>query len=511
MVRVVWLRMGSRLLRIVLSGSIIALVLMLAPPTLAQGATGRFFPQTGYSIEDPQFLDYYDHRGGLRAFGYPVSRKFTFLGFPVQVFQRSVMQKFPDGHVALLNLLDNGLFPYTEVNGARFPGVDPALVATAPAVGSPGYNQSILTWIGSNTPDRWNGLPVVFYHSFLSTISPSDVFSTSATQSSLLSGFDLEIWGVPTSHPALDPHNTQFVYQRFQRGILHYDGKSNATQGILLADYFKSVLMAENLPPDLASQARPSGYFGQYNPLKPGWVDQPGKLPNTDLTRAFEPAPVIVLDPGHGGAEVGTSYTFPDGYILREKDLTLAVATKVAAILRPGGYTVLQTRTTDSWVDSGRKDVTGDGHVDLSDDLQMRVDLANSAHATLFLSIHFNGYEDTPMSGTTSYYDDARPFSHRSEYFAELMDREMVNALQGIGYHAVNRGVQTDGQAVGKGSHFYVLGPDATRPIQMPGVLEEGLFLTNPADAALLRNPHTLDVLAQAYAKAIVDYYPSPR
>ena len=485
-----------------------AILLSTIPlPRPAQAATRRYFPQTGFSIEDPHFLDFFDRRGGVRTFGYPVSREFKFLGFPVQIFQRAVMQRFPDGRVQLLNLLDTGLFPYTQVNGAVFPAVDPKLTATAPVVNSPGYSGAILKWISKIAPDRWNGIPVAFHQTFISTVSPQDAYPTGRANPSLLTGFDLEIWGIPTSRPAFDPHNSKFVYQRFQRGILHYDKSTGTTQGILLADYFKSILMGDDLPPDLLSQARTSPFFAQYNPFKPGWVDRPNTLPNTDLTRAFEPTPLIVLDPGHGGKEIGTSHTFPDGTVLSEKDLNLAVANRTAAILRQAGFAVIQTRTTDSWVDASMRDVDGDGVVNLADDLQARVDIANNAHATLFLSIHFNGCDNPNIRGTTVYYDAARPFYLRSEYFASLLDRETVAALQRLGYSDVNLGVQTDSQAVGQGSHFYVLGPDAKRPSAMPGALVEGLFLTNAQDAQVLRNPRAVDALAMAYARAVELYY----
>jgi hypothetical protein len=68
----------------------------------------------------------------------------------------------------------------------------------------------------------------------MSTVSASDVFPNSKPTQNI-TGFDLEVWGVPTSQPAVDPHNTKFVYQRFQRGILHYDQTAGSTQGILLA------------------------------------------------------------------------------------------------------------------------------------------------------------------------------------------------------------------------------------------------------------------------------------
>ena len=66
----------------------------------------RFFAQTGYRIADDGFWNYFSHRGGVRTFGYPVSRRFVLEGFPVQVFQRAVLQQAADGSVRPLNLLD---------------------------------------------------------------------------------------------------------------------------------------------------------------------------------------------------------------------------------------------------------------------------------------------------------------------------------------------------------------------------------------------------------------------
>jgi hypothetical protein len=266
------------------------LVVALGVPGPVRAASPRAFPQTGFTIDDPRFQDYFDARGGVRTFGYPVSREFTFRGFPVQVFQRAIMQRFADGSVGLLNLLDSGLFPYTQVNGATFPADDPALLASTPAVGAPDYANAILAWIGRISPDSWNGQPVGFHQEFLSTVSASDAFAGGHSSPSLLAGFDLEMWGAPTSRPAYDPNNHQFVYQRFQRGIMHYDAGCSCTQGILLADYFKSILIGANLPPDLLAAARTSPYFGQYNASQPGWLARPDDLPGTDLTRAFEPS-----------------------------------------------------------------------------------------------------------------------------------------------------------------------------------------------------------------------------
>ncbi|HEY8743779.1 MAG TPA: hypothetical protein VIU62_11805, partial [Chloroflexota bacterium] len=52
----------------------------------------RYFAPTGYRIDNDAFWSYFQARGGLATFGYPVSRSFNLLGFPTQLFQRQAMQ-----------------------------------------------------------------------------------------------------------------------------------------------------------------------------------------------------------------------------------------------------------------------------------------------------------------------------------------------------------------------------------------------------------------------------------
>ena len=56
-----------------------------------QRSDPRFFPETNFSIPDDRFWDYFQKRGGVRTFGYPVSRPFIFHGTLVQFFQRGIM------------------------------------------------------------------------------------------------------------------------------------------------------------------------------------------------------------------------------------------------------------------------------------------------------------------------------------------------------------------------------------------------------------------------------------
>jgi hypothetical protein len=104
----------------------------------------------------------------------------------------------------------------------------------------------------------------------------------------ILGLLDLEVWGAPISRPLADPSNPNFIYQRFQRGILHYAATSRVTRAILLADSFKSILTGQNLPADVQQQASESRFYAQYAPGQPGWLARPADLQATALTFAFE-------------------------------------------------------------------------------------------------------------------------------------------------------------------------------------------------------------------------------
>jgi hypothetical protein len=214
-----------------------------------------------------------------------VSRTFRFQGFTVQFFQRRIIQLDEDGSPRLLNVLDPGLLPYSNFNGAALPAFDGSLVGLAPA---PTDGAAILDFVRSQTVDSFQDLPVGFKQTFWNTVSGSTAFP-SGGNAGLLPGFDLEMWGLPTSQPAVDPNNHNVVYQRFQRGVMSYDASCGCTQGVLLADYLKSVLTGTNLPGDLATEAQSSPLLRQYDPSQPGWVHNPAQLAGTDLTNAFTP------------------------------------------------------------------------------------------------------------------------------------------------------------------------------------------------------------------------------
>ena len=277
-----------------MAASIGALLLvgLSAQPSEGEAApalqSGRYFPETGFTVSNDRFWDFFQKRGGLRTFGYPISRAFLFQALPVQFFQRAVLQLWSDGSVHTLNLLDDGLLPYTTINGSVFPAADPAMAAATPLPSEADYDLKIIAFVRDKAPDVWNGLPVNFFKTFTSTVTYGDAFPNQEGPASLVPLLNLEIWGAPTSAPTYDPNNRSFVYQRFQRSILHYDDTCRCTQGLLLADYLKSVMTGENLPADLAEKAKNSPLYRQLDSSKPNWVARPKDLANTNLTNAFD-------------------------------------------------------------------------------------------------------------------------------------------------------------------------------------------------------------------------------
>jgi hypothetical protein len=258
-----------------------------ATPNPSTPHDNRYFSQTGFRVDNDAFWGYFNARGGVSTFGYPTSRTFDFLGFTTQFFQRRVMQMGPSGP-RLLNLFDQGLFPFTNINGSTFPAPDPSIQGAAPQPTSATYGTDIITFIQQNAPNSVNAKPTNFYNTFASQVPLAAAFPNGG-DTTLLPGFDLEMWGSVTSRPSVDPANTNFIYLRFQRGIMMFDGSTNLTQGVLLADYFKAVITGNNIPADLDLQARGNSFYKQYNNAQPNGLNNPALLPGTNMQFAFDP------------------------------------------------------------------------------------------------------------------------------------------------------------------------------------------------------------------------------
>jgi N-acetylmuramoyl-L-alanine amidase len=203
-------------------------------------------------------------------------------------------------------------------------------------------------------------------------------------------------------------------------------------------------------------------------------------------------APLIAIDPGHGGADSGAVGILPAGSVtglpprfdadgqtvLFEKDVTLDVSQRLNAFLQARGFPTVMTRTQDL--------AGGDvPYTTVTADLKARTDIANAAGARLFVSIHENALSATTEGTETFHFYYANPGARA---LAQLVHQEVVAAL-GL----PDRGVKTAG--------FYVL-----KHTTMPAILVEGAFLSNPNEALLLADPNVRQRLAEAVGTGVVKY-----
>jgi N-acetylmuramoyl-L-alanine amidase len=124
---------------------------------------------------------------------------------------------------------------------------------------------------------------------------------------------------------------------------------------------------------------------------------KPTSKPTPEPPATAEPR-VVIIDPGHGGRDPGM--TGPGG--IREKDLTLTIARRLAAVLTEmGGYEVHLTRTTDTLID-------------LADRPHMANRWKANRPAALFLSIHANSVSNREVRGFETFFlSDARTEDER--------------------------------------------------------------------------------------------------
>jgi N-acetylmuramoyl-L-alanine amidase len=242
--------------------------------------------------------------------------------------------------------------------------------------------------------------------------------------------------------------------------------------------------------------------------------------PTATLLPTATPVPHrVAIDPGHGGIDLGTRHFDASGHMdAHESTINLDLALLLRDMLLERGYEVFMTRDGDYRVNVNEEDLQGDSQVTSADEVQARVDVINASGAELLLSIHQNAYwpngvPDQTVGGPSTFYCADREFADENWRFACLVQYHLVQAIRGLGYDARDRGVEDDLSILvpGKpGSHLIILGPVGERIVrssQMPGALNETLFLSNDREAELLTDPAAQRVMALAYADAIDAYF----
>ncbi len=215
----------------------------------------------------------------------------------------------------------------------------------------------------------------------------------------------------------------------------------------------------------------------------------------------------IVIDPGHGGRDTGT--IGPHG--LMEKDVCLDVALRLGRLIEEKlpSADVIYTRKDDTYVS-----------------LEERTAIANQAHADLFISIHANSSHDPEARGIETYYLNfanstesmevaTRENATSDESLHDLQDliqkiarnekieesKELAGDIQDtlsqrmqlVSHRERNRGVK-------KAPFVVLIGAN------MPSVLSEISFVSNPNDERLLRKPDQRQRIADGLYRGISSY-----
>ncbi len=238
-----------------------------------------------------------------------------------------------------------------------------------------------------------------------------------------------------------------------QAGVFREQGKATELQQILSRNNLQAMIL-----PIQANEV-PS--------KQPAPITSPSRNPNP----VFMPVPksgiTVVIDPGHGGGDPGAVGIGG----LQEKEVTLAVSQQVVALLKQKGVNAVLTRSNDREIE-----------------LAPRVQFADQANADVFVSIHANAFDAnrTDVNGIETYY-----YAGEGQSLARTIQN---NLLQELG--ARDRGV--------KQANFYVI-----RYTDMPAALVEIGFVTGAEDAARLASSTGRSKIAQAIARAILQYVQS--
>ena len=210
------------------------------------------------------------------------------------------------------------------------------------------------------------------------------------------------------------------------------------------------------------------------------------------LTRLELPPPspgpfaIVVLDPGHGGQDSGTT---KNGLV--EKELALDVAHRVERLLRQFGLVPVLTRADDSYIS-----------------LQDRATIANNQPESVFVSIHFDEAGRAAATGIETYYA-AHPISLPERVaswlpFLQRTSSEPPNLESQSLAAFIQESLVVHTQATNRGTRpqqFFVIAN-----VRHPAVLVEGGFLTNKEDVAKLVNADYREEMAAGIAQGILQY-----
>lgn len=187
---------------------------------------------------------------------------------------------------------------------------------------------------------------------------------------------------------------------------------------------------------------------------------------------------VIVIDPGHGGADPGAQNSG-----LKEKDINLDISLRLRESLESKGCIVILTREVD-------KDFYLPGFVlgrmAKRAELDQRINMATENNADLFISVHTNSFPRPNTYGMETYYHLK---SSPGKALAELIQKQLTQ-------------LQSDNKRNSKAGDYYLINQS-----KMPAVIVEVGFISNPRERKLLLSSNYRDSIADAIGKGIEHYF----
>ncbi|QDI91471.1 N-acetylmuramoyl-L-alanine amidase CwlD [Salicibibacter halophilus] len=216
---------------------------------------------------------------------------------------------------------------------------------------------------------------------------------------------------------------------------------------------------------------------GMYNIFSAEWSENTSGL---DLPLSGQ---VIVIDPGHGGIDGGSSSR--EG--LMEDDVALEISFKLRDYLQSAGALVLMTREED--VDLADTSTEGLRNRKV-EDLQKRVQLINESGSDFFISLHLNA-GSSDWRGAQTFYN---PAFTESQKMAETVQGELTRQLE-----------NTNRKAAGVNNIFML---DST---EIPGLLIEAGFLSNPDEAGRFEDEEYLDQMAASIYQGLARHADTER
>lgn len=226
--------------------------------------------------------------------------------------------------------------------------------------------------------------------------------------------------------------------------------------------------------------------------LKPAETTAPQQTTAAETTAppAAEKKITVCIDPGHGYDDPGATTEFLGQYT--ESDVTLAIGLKLRDKLLARGYDVVMTHDTNdipAGTPAGEQYLFG---------LAKRTAYANEQDPDFYLSIHGDTFEDPNVQGARVYFQS---ITGRDNSAITAVAQCFVDALTVALTDAVKTPLLKE---MADENAYYVL-----RNVNMPAVLVEIGFASNPTDAANMLNEAWQDRVAEALANGVDRAYGS--